>query len=126
MREHVWSLNDFKMPKVYESADANYILIIRLLLLEPGKFQSHPLMGVGLKSKWRNNNDENFLVSLQNEIKNQMSTYLPTIPYTDVSLNIINKVLGIIIQTSNGAYVIGYDSVTEQVEAAASYVLDNL
>lgn len=126
MREHVLSLNDFKMPKVYEAVDTNYILIIRLLLLEPGKLQSHPLMGVGIKSRWRNNNDENFLPNLQNEIKNQMATYLPTIPYTGISLNIINKILGIIIETDNGAYVIGYDSATEEMEAAASYVLDNL
>ena len=29
MKEHVFSLNDFNMPKVYDEKDANYILIIK-------------------------------------------------------------------------------------------------
>ena len=126
MREDLLSLNNFNMPKVLKDTDANYALIIRLLLLEPGKFQSHPSMGVGLRSRYRYNNDENFLIHLQNDIKNQMSTYLPTISYRNIKLNISNNILGIIIEANEGDYIIGYNGDSGEIEAAASYVLDNL
>ena len=48
MKEHVLSLNDFNMPKVFNESDSAYVLIIRLLLLEPGKFQSHPEVDIVL------------------------------------------------------------------------------
>ena len=57
MKEHVLSLNDFNMPKVFNESDSAYVLIIRLLLLKPGKFQSHPEMGVGIRRRYRFNND---------------------------------------------------------------------
>ena len=72
MKEHVLSLNNFGMPKVFNDNDSAYVLIIRLILLEPGKFQSHPDMGVGIRSRYRFNNEENFLMNLQNDIKKQI------------------------------------------------------
>ena len=130
MKEHVFSLNDFNMPKVYEEKDANYILIIRLLLLDPGKYQSHPTMGIGLSTKYRfgSNKNDNILQSLQADIKEQMSKFLPQVSYKNIELVLDNSNrLGIIIETDEGgAYVIGYDAETQGIEAAASYVLDNL
>jgi hypothetical protein len=129
MKEHVLSLNDFNMPKVYEESDANYILIIRLLLLDPGKYQTHPTMGVGLKTKFRfaDSANGNILSDLQSCIKTQISKFLPEISYRDITLTLDDNVLGIIIETNEGgSYVIGYDTETENIEAAASYVLDNL
>lgn len=130
MKEHVLSLNDFNMPKVYEEKDANYILIIRLLLLDPGKYQSHPTMGIGLMTRYRfsNNTNNDILRDLQADIKEQMSKFLPQISYRNIELTLDgNNVLGIIIETDEGgAYVIGYNADTQEIEAAASYVLDNL
>lgn len=126
MKEHVLSLNDFNMPKVFDSSEANYILIVRLILLEPGTFQSHPKMGVGIKSRYRYNNDENFLTQLQNDISNQINSYLPSLAMTNIILtNKANK-LGIIIDTSDGVYALAYDANTNKIETAASYVLDDL
>ena len=126
MKEHVLSINNFNMPKVYDKSDATYMLIVRLLLLEPGKFQSHPYMGIGLKSKYRYNNQEGFLQTLQNDIKNQMSMYLPQLSFTDITLTIKDRILGIIINTNDGAYVVAYDNDKNAIDAAATYILDNL
>ena len=126
MKEHVLSLNDFNMPKVFNENDSAYVLIIRLLLLEPGKFQSHPEMGVGIRSRYRFNNDENFLMNLQNDIKKQIDKYLPELSATDVTITSNNKVLGIIINTADGAYVVSYDTTTDVMQAAATHVLDEL
>ena len=126
MKEHVLSLNDFNMPKVFNESDSAYVLIIRLLLLEPGKFQSHPEMGVGIRSRYRFNNEENFLMNLQNDIKKQIDKYLPELSATDVIVTNNNKVLGIIINTAEGAYVVSYNTTTNVMEAAANHVLDEL
>lgn len=128
MQEHVLSLNNFNMPKVYDGSDANYILIVRLLLLEPGKYQSHPTMGIGLKSRYRYNNDDNFLINLKNDIKKQITAYLPELITTDISLTIMeNNVLGIVIRSNdNGAYVLAYDNENNKIDVAATYVLENL
>lgn len=129
MKEHVFSLNDFNMPKVYDEKDANYILIIRLLLLDPGKYQSHPTMGIGLRTKYRfnNNSQDNILQVLQADIKEQMSKFLPQISYRNIGLTLDDNVLGIIIETDEGgSYVIGYNTETQQADAAASYILDSL
>ena len=126
MKEHVLSLNDFNMPKVFNESDSAYVLIIRLLLLEPGKFQSHTEMGVGIRSRYRFNNDENFLMNLQNDIKKQIDKYLPELSATDVTITSNNKVLGIIINTADGAYVVSYDTTTDVMQAAATHVLDEL
>ena len=126
MKEHVLSLNNFGMPKVFNDNDSVYVLIIRLILLEPGKFQSHPDMGVGIRSRYRFNNEENFLMNLQNDIKKQIDKYLPELSATDVIVTNNNKVLGIIINTAEGAYVVSYNTTTNVMEAAANHVLDEL
>lgn len=126
MKEHVLSLNNFGMPKVFNDNDSAYVLIIRLILLEPGKFQSHPDMGVGIRSRYRFNNEENFLMNLQNDIKKQIDKYLPELSATDVIVTNNNKVLGIIINTAEGTYVVSYNTTTNVMEAAANHVLDEL
>ena len=127
MEAHVLSLNEFNMPKVFESSDAMYMQIIRLLLLEPGKYQSHPKMGVGIVSKYKYNGKDDVLISLKNDIVDQINMYLPILSGSDITLTISkNNILGIIIVTSKGTYVIAYNSETESLEAAATYVLDQL
>lgn len=125
-KAHVLSLNEFNMPKVFDESDSAYVHIIYLLLLEPGTFQSHPNMGVGLRSRYRYNNNENFLLDLKNSITDQISTYLPELTFVDISLTVSNTILGIIIDTTNGAYVLAYDSEKDVMDASASYVLDQL
>lgn len=126
MEAHLLSLNSFSKPKVLSENNAGYINLIYLLLTSKGKYQSHPNMGVGLRERYRNNNDSNFMLSLQNDIKNQIRQFLPELEFTDITLTVNNHVLGIIIDTTEGAYVLAYNGDTEQLNAAASYVLDDL
>lgn len=126
MKEHVLSLNEFGMPRVFEESDTNYILIVRLLLLEPGIFQSHPEMGVGLKSRYRYNNSEDFLLSLKRDISSQIQKYLPTLASQDITLQFKDHILGIIIDTTDGSYVLAYDTISQEIDTAASYILDDL
>lgn len=126
MEAHVLSLNDFNMPKVFNASDSAYVHIIQLILLEPGKYQSHPTMGVGIRSKYRHNNEDNFLIDLKSNITNQIETFLPELTDVTVSLTHNNHILGIIIDTTTGTYVVAYDSITDTMEAAATYVLDEL
>ena len=126
MEAHVLSLNDFNMPKVFNASDSAYVHIIQLILLEPGKYQSHPTMGVGIRSRYRHNNEEGFLNNLKTDISNQINTFLPELVGVTVTLTLNDGILGIIIDTSTGTYVVAYNSVSETMEAAATYVLDQL
>lgn len=125
MKEHVFSLNAFSMPKVYEDDDANYILIIRLLLLEPGTFQTHPEMGIGVKSKCRYVNDDNFLIDLKDVIHSQMVTYLPSIITTEIRISIVDHTLTIEIDTTDKTYSLGYNTDTYEV-SYTSHLLSDL
>ena len=126
MEAHVLSLNDFNMPKVFNASDSAYVHIIQLILLEPGKYQSHPNMGIGIRSRYRYNNDDNFLIDLKSDITNQITTYLPELTDVTVSLTHNNHILGIIVDTTTGTYVVAYNSITDTMDAAATYILDQL
>lgn len=126
MKAHVLSLNEFNMPKVFDSSDSTYIHIIQLILLDPGKYQSHPTMGVGLRTKYKYSNDDNFLIDLKSNITNQIEMFLPELTGSDISLTHKDGVLGIIIGTTKGTYAVAYNSVSDTMEAAAAYVLDQL
>ena len=126
MEAHVLSLNEFNMPRVFNASDSAYVHIIQLILLEPGKFQSHPNIGVGIKSRYRYNNTTNFLTDLQSDITEQINAYLPELRDVSVTLTHNDHVLGIIIDTSTGTYVVAYNSEYDTMDAAATYVLDQL
>lgn len=126
MEAHLLSLNDFSRPTVLSADDAAYTNIIYLILCSRGKYQSHPTMGVGIRERYRDNNDIDFLIQLQADIKSQIEQFLPELELVDVSLNVKNNILGIIIDTTNGSYVMAYDSDKQTMDAAATYVLDDL
>ena len=126
MESHLLSLNEFNKPRVLDDGDAGYMHIIHLLLCTQGRYPSHPTMGVGIRERYRFNNDENFLMNLKKDIEAQINQFLPELRLTDVRLNIRDNVLGIIIDTAEGAYAIAYNSDEETMNAAATYVLGNL
>ena len=83
-------------------------------------------MGIGIRERYRHSNDNDLLMRLRQDIRDQIEQYLPEIQVIDVSLKVENETLGIIIDTSKGTYVLAYNSKTEGLEAGASYVLDDL
>ena len=52
-KEYHFDVNDFKEPRETTGRKAIGVLIVRLLLLEPGTDPNRPEMGVGLVSKYR-------------------------------------------------------------------------
>ena len=50
-KEYLLSINEFVQPKVLSGDSAAFADIIRLFLLEPGTNQTHPDMGIGIRSR---------------------------------------------------------------------------
>ena len=100
MKEQLLSINDFNIPKSLEGIEADIIMIIRLVMLDPGTFQSHPNMGVGLVSKWRYSSAED-LSNLEDEIQKQISVYLPHLVTTSVAVRYQGRCIVMDIATSS-------------------------
>ena len=122
------SLNNFNAPKVFKGETAEAIHIVYLILLDKGKCQTHPNMGVGLRTEFRWSKSDDILFSLQNEIRNQIETYLPNVTLNDLQLTLTDDhILGIIIVANNNAYVMAYNTEKDsfQFGSDAEYVLKN-
>lgn len=109
--EHLLSVNSYQEPKVLYDHNAAYTLIIRLLLLDPGKDPNRPEMGVGLVSQYRYSFSDN-LEELQTRIKDQIRTYLPDLISVDVNIEVYGTRLAIFVKTDNITYGIKFDSDT--------------
>lgn len=81
--EPLLSVDKYYKPLVAKGEDYATLMLIRLILLEPGTFQTHPNMGVGLVSRFRYSNEID-MVKLANLIKDQIILYLPQFTLTDV------------------------------------------
>ena len=120
IREYSLSVNNFNEPKVYTKAKAIMMLLTRLILLEPGQFQSHPDMGVGLTTRYRYRiNDGSLEADLQARIKTQIDTYLPFLSGVQVAVTMKNKAFGINIIIDSTIFGILYD--TESNAIATDY-----
>ena len=123
---HVLSLNPFGMPKVCNDVESAYTNIIYLILLEKGKFQTHPNMGVDIRRRYRFNNDANLLHHLQDDIAAQISQYLPELAMIDVAVNMKDEVLGIIINTETGSFALEYNTTSDIMQASPTHELGDL
>lgn len=104
IKEYGLSTNSFKQPKEYENADAIFVLIKRLILLNPGTYPNHPNMGVGLFKNWKFA-DMDDMGLLRNEIEKQILQYLPQFQLSEVSITKKGeKELAISIQVENIIY----------------------
>ena len=123
---HLLALNKFHMPKVQTEHNANYMHIMYLLLLEKGKFQSHPDMGVDIRGRYRYVNDESLLYNLQEDIKSQIETYLPEVSNIEsVSASLDQShILTIIITTiEQDTYALKYDPSEDTLKIAERDIL---
>lgn len=77
LHEHTLSVDEFNNPKVLKNSEAIATVLVRLLLLEPGTFETHPEMGVGLVSRYRYS-FTGHAEELKADFKGQIETYLPT------------------------------------------------
>ena len=105
-REYLLSVNVYNEPAKADLQSAIALLLIRLILLEPGGDPLHPEMGVGIR-KYRY--ALNQLEELEKRIENQMATYLPEYPGATVALiRTPEKLINIEITIDDVTYV--YDS----------------
>lgn len=85
-KEYTLSTNSFKKPRVLKGKPAVATLLVRIILLEPGTDSLQPELGVGLVSKYRFLT-ESLASELINDIKNQVSKYLPELQCADVIID---------------------------------------
>lgn len=105
-REYVLKTDAFKTPVVLENQQAIAILLMRLILLDPGSDPLHPEMGVGIRQyRYAMGREE----ELRERIKNQIHQYLPCFPAGNVEFEITSdKLINIKITIDDTVYV--YDS----------------
>lgn len=92
MKEYVLSINKYEEPKEFKDKDSIALLLMRLIILEPGSIQTHPNMGVGIVKNWRYS-DMTKASDLEMSIENQIATYLPMLQgvKVEVKKDTINK-----------------------------------
>ena len=81
-------MNNFKEPKEFSGGEAIFVLIKRLILLNPGTYPNHPLMGVGLVKNWRFREMDDVL-PIKQAIQDQIETYLPE--YSINNIDVVKK-----------------------------------
>ena len=113
INEYSMSVDDFKNPKTYSDREAVCVLLARLLLLEPGTFQSHPNMGVGLVSKYRYGVD--VASDLQSNFKNQIELYLPQLQGCRVNVTQSGQVLNIAVEYNNVLYGVSFNQSSNKI-----------
>jgi hypothetical protein len=105
-REYLISVNKLNEPVVEKDQRAIALLLLRLILLDPGSDPLHPDMGVGIR-KFRFSVDT--LNDLKDRVKKQIERYLPDFIASDVNIVInSNKTCNIEITIDDTIYT--YDS----------------
>ena len=82
-REYLCSVDNFKQPVVRKQQSAIGLLLLRLILLDPGSDPLYPEMGVGIK---RYRYSMNTLEELKQRVKDQINTYLPCFKSSEVNI----------------------------------------
>lgn len=103
LKEYVFGSNDFYQPKEIIGKKAVALLIVRLILLEPGTDPMRPEMGVGLVSKYRYMFPEK-LADLKKDISNQLQIFLPQYQMTPIKLSVEDSKLIIEITVDDSVY----------------------
>lgn len=118
--EYFLSVNSYLAPTEVTDEQAIYVLLVRLILLEPGSSEINPDMGVGIYSKWRYCNADD-IPQLQSSILDQISTYLPQLAgcTVNVSLDSENLSMYIIeIKISDKLYTLKIDTLNKTISLA--------
>ena len=120
-REYLFSVNEFNEPAKVENKSAVALLLVRLIMMDPGSDPLHPDMGVGIR-KYRYGLDN--LDELQKRVEDQIQTYLPNFQNADVTLiRTPDKVCNIEITINDTTYV--YDSSTAPIPISLEQLKNN-
>lgn len=117
MKEYSLTVNDFNEPAVATGGQALLLLLTRLMLLEPGLFETHPDMGVGLITYFRyRENLDGLADELQSRIARQIDTYLPFLSGVQVNVEVQDNLFRTHIVINGDMYGIYYNSKTNSLE----------
>lgn len=103
IKEYHIDTDEFNQPRVSKGTEAIGVLLVRLLLLEPGTDPMRPGMGVGLVSKYRYMFPDK-LSELKKDIYSQLETYLFPYQNVELTLSIEDKELRIDIDVNKNIY----------------------
>ena len=117
--EYLLSADRFKKPEVLHDKDAIAMLLMRIILMDPGTNPLHPDMGIGIR-QWRYGMGT--LEELQKRAQSQIDTYIPEISSAVVSL-VENPNHTIDIEIAVGDMVYIYDSATAPVPITLSDII---
>lgn len=105
-REYTLSITPLNRPEVLKNQEAIAMLLLRLILLNPGSDPLHPDMGVGIIN-YRYAMGR--LEELKRRVKDQIDQYLPCFPAGNVEIHITpTKLCNILITIDDVVYT--YDS----------------
>ena len=105
-REYTLSITPLNRPEVLKNQEAIAMLLLRLILLNPGSDPLHPDMGVGIIN-YRYAMGR--LEELRERVVQQIATFLPCFPAANVEITITpNKLCNILITIDDVVYT--YDS----------------
>lgn len=94
IRDYLLDIDDLNRPKVLDmeniqtgTMNSAALLIIRLLLLKKGSYPDFPDLGIDIRGRYRFAFEEE-LITLCNELEDQISTYLPELIPVDVEVSL--------------------------------------
>lgn len=94
IRDYLLNIDDLNRPKVLDmeniqtgTMNSAALLIIRLLLLKKGSYPDFPDLGIDIRGRYRFAFEEE-LITLRNELEDQISTYLPELIPVDVEVSL--------------------------------------
>ena len=105
IKEYLITVDKFNEPKELKNDDAVSMILLRLILMEKGLIQSHPDMGVDIVRRYRYMYDDKVLRTLEEDIKSQISTYIPQLSSVDVEVDVHEGELLLGIKTPSNNYV---------------------
>lgn len=113
IKEYLMTTNNFNRPKVVKDQDAIYTLLVKLALLEPGTYQTHPDMGLGLCSKYRYSSD---VEAIKSDYKRQIQTYLPMVTQVEILAEIKDHYLILQVQIDDTVYPLYLNTESNSLE----------
>lgn len=94
IRDYLLDIDDLNRPKVLDieniqtgTMNSAALLIIRLLLLKKGSYPDFPDLGIDIRGRYRFAFEEE-LITLRNELEDQISTYLPELIPVDIEVSL--------------------------------------
>lgn len=86
--EHLIATDDYNKPYTLKDKDALAVILIRLLIMDPGTNPLHPEAGVGLVRRYRFSSPDD-MPTLNREIDQQIRVYLPQFSYVNVECTFV-------------------------------------